>query len=66
MSDKPWELNRKGICALCGYPFGHYDSKYIERAEPHRMVCIWGPPDGCAHADLGDLDERLWYYWTDG
>ena len=65
--EKIWHKNKEGSCFICGTLLGFYDSKYIEVSEPHRLLC----PRiriGDVHKDLiGDeVDEKRWYYWTDG
>ncbi len=59
---KIWTKNRCGNCCHCGKALKQYDSKFIEVAEPHKIMCSYG----FEKCDKIAVDEREWYYWTDG
>jgi hypothetical protein len=63
-----WKYNRNGACCICGTPLDHYDTKWIEKAEPHRFVGVHCRCDVplIEEGVIKDGLDGAWRYYTDG
>jgi hypothetical protein len=58
-------FSRDGACSVCEKGLDWYDSKWVEQAEPFRMVCFdCGTSKECS--GWPKEEYRSWFYYTDG